>query len=44
MRYAVRDGVFAVWVLRRQALQLGDVDGLLARGTALARATGALAG
>jgi hypothetical protein len=42
MRYAVRDGVFAVWVLRWQALSLGDIGGLLTRGAALARETGAL--
>lgn len=39
MRYAVRDGLFAVWVLRWQALTLGDVDGLLQRGAALVRET-----
>ncbi|MGY1807695.1 hypothetical protein ACI8AF_10020 [Blastococcus sp. SYSU D00669] len=44
MRYAVRDGILAVWVLRWRPLELGDVDGLLRRGTALARQVGALPG
>ncbi|SEO75206.1 hypothetical protein [Trujillonella endophytica] len=42
MRYAVRDGVFAVWILRWRPLDLGDVPTLLWRGGALAREVGAL--
>lgn len=42
MRYAVRDGVFAVWILRWRPLEPGDVATLLQRGTALAREVGAL--
>ncbi|RBY85390.1 hypothetical protein [Blastococcus sp. TF02A-26] len=42
MRYAVRDGVFAVWILRWRPGDLGDVAALLHRGTALARETGVL--
>jgi hypothetical protein len=43
MRYAVRDGIFAVWILRWRPLDLGDVDALLGRGLEVARETGALA-
>ncbi|MGY1773883.1 hypothetical protein [Blastococcus sp. SYSU D00813] len=42
MRYAVRDGVFAVWILRWRPLEAGDVATLLQRGAALAREVGAL--
>ncbi|MGY1744021.1 hypothetical protein [Blastococcus sp. SYSU D00695] len=42
MRYAVRDGVFAVWVLRWRPLDVGDVTTLLQRGAEVARGIGVL--
>ncbi len=44
MRYAVRDGVLAVWILRWRPLEPGDLATLLQRGAALAREVGALTG
>jgi hypothetical protein len=44
LRYAVADGIFAVWVTRTGASGLGPVDALLGSGTALARCMGVLGG
>jgi hypothetical protein len=41
MRFAVRDGIFAVWILRWRPRDLGDLDVLLARGAEVAREAGA---